>query len=287
MTRSMTGFARREAQGEWGELVWELRSVNHRYLDVAPRLPEALRALEPAIREKVGGYVGRGKVEVTARLSTARPDQSIEIDEARLVALSAALDTVRARVIDCRAPDALRLLTFPGVQRDIEPDTESLHADAMASLELALADLRDMRAAEGARLADLLTTRASAIGEHGDAVRQRVPVVRAEQADKLRARLAEMDVEADPARVETELVMAAQRMDVAEELDRLDAHIAALHEALTRDEPVGRRLDFLMQEFNREANTLGSKSVDAEVTGHAVEMKVLIEQMREQVQNIE
>ncbi|MGB7755787.1 MAG: YicC/YloC family endoribonuclease [Salinisphaera sp.] len=287
MTRSMTGFARREAQGEWGELVWELRSVNHRYLDVSPRLPEALRALEPAIREKVGQYVGRGKVEVTARLATARPDQSIEIDTERLAAVSAAVDTVRSSVIDCRAPDALRLLTFPGVQQDVEPDTEALQAAALQSLDAALADLRDMRAAEGARLADMLTTRAAAIRERAAAVRKRVPEVRAEQADKLRARLAEMDVEADPARLETELVMAAQRMDVAEELDRLDAHIEALNQALTREEPVGRRLDFLMQEFNREANTLGSKSADAEVTGHAVEMKVLIEQMREQVQNIE
>ncbi|MGN8198437.1 YicC/YloC family endoribonuclease [Salinisphaera sp. RV14] len=283
----MTGFARREAQGEWGELVWELRSVNHRYLDVSARLPEPLRALEPAIREQVGQYVGRGKVEVTARLATARPDQSIEIDSERLAAVSAAVDTVRSSVIDCRAPDALQLLTFSGVQKEIEPDTETLQAAALESLNTALADLRDMRAAEGARLADMLVTRADAIGQHAQAVRRRVPDVRAEQADKLRARLAEMDIEADPARVETELVMAAQRMDVAEELDRLGAHIEALKHALTRDEPIGRRLDFLMQEFNREANTLGSKSVDAEVTGHAVEMKVLIEQMREQVQNIE
>lgn len=287
MTRSMTGFARREAQGEWGELVWELRSVNHRYLDVSPRLPETLRALEPTIREKVAKYVGRGKVEVTGRLATTRSDRSIEVDTERLAALSAAVDTVRTNVIDCRAPDALRLLTFPGVQKDIEPDTETLQAAALESLDAALADLRDMRESEGARLAEMLTTRADAIREHAAAVRQRVPEVRAEQAEKLRARLAEMDVEADPARVETELVMAAQRMDVAEELDRLDAHIEALKQALTRSEPVGRRLDFLMQEFNREANTLGSKSSDAEVTGHAVEMKVLIEQMREQVQNIE
>ena len=166
-------------------------------------------------------YVGRGKVEVTARLATARPDQSIEIDAERLAAVSAAVDTVRSSVIDCRAPDALRLLTFPGVQRDVEPDTEALQSAALASLDSALADLRDMRASEGARLAEMLTTRAAAIREHAAAVRKRVPEVRAEQAEKLRARLAEMDVDADPARVETELVMAAQRMDVAEELDRL------------------------------------------------------------------
>lgn len=287
MTRSMTGFARHEAQGEWGELVWELKSVNHRYLDISPRLPEALRALEPAIRERVGARVGRGKVEVTARLNLMRPEQEVEIDTERLAAVSAAIDSVRAQVIDSRSPDALRLLDFPGVQREASPDTEALQTAALEALDKALSDLCDMREAEGVRLTEMLTSRSESIREHAEAARQRVPVVRAEQAEKLRTRLAELDVEADPARVETELVMATQRMDVAEELDRLEAHIEALHQALGRSEPIGRRLDFLMQEFNREANTLGSKSADSEMTGHAVEMKVLIEQMREQVQNIE
>lgn len=287
MTRSMTGFARSQAQGEWGELVWEVRTVNHRYLDVSPRLPEPLRALEPAIREAVAGAVSRGKVEVTARLHQADAVQDIHIDESRLQGLADALSTVRSHVIDCQAPDALRLLNYPGVQRETEPDIDALQAAAFDSLKAALADLSRMREDEGRRLADMISTRAAAIGEHAEAVRARLPKVRQAWHDKLHARLAELDVEVDPARIEQELVMAAQRMDVAEEIDRLHSHIKALEAALGKHEPIGRRLDFLMQEFNREANTLGSKSQDAELTAHAVEMKVLIEQMREQVQNIE
>lgn len=287
MTRSMTGFARSQTQGEWGELVWEVRTVNHRYLDVSPRLPDALRALEPAIREAVAGVVSRGKVEVSARLCQASVVRDIEIDEQRLGRLGDALSSVRNHVIDCRAPDALQLLNYPGVQREIDPDTEALQAASFDSLKTALGDLDRMRSEEGQRLADMLSTRATAIGEHAEAVRERLPQVRQAWHDKLHARLAEFGVEADAARVEQELVFTAQRMDVAEEIDRLHSHIQALDEALAKDEPIGRRLDFLMQEFNREANTLGSKSQDAELTRHAVEMKVLIEQMREQVQNIE
>lgn len=287
MICSMTGFARRETRGDWGELVWELRSVNHRYLDISLRLPEALRMLEPTIREKVAAVIGRGKVEVTARLKQAVQAQPIEIDDERLASLSQAIEKIRITVIDCQAPNAMQLLNFPGIQKEVQGDTQALHAAAMQDLEAALADLADMRQIEGQRLADMLTTRAEKIGEHVAAVRQRLPQIQTELADKLYARLADLDIEADPGRVETELVMAAQRMDVAEELDRLEVHIQALHEALQRQEPVGRRLDFLMQEFNREANTLGSKSTASEITHHAVEMKVLIEQMREQVQNIE
>ncbi|MES1939455.1 YicC domain-containing protein [Salinisphaera sp. T5B8] len=287
MTRSMTGFARSQAQGDWGEVVWELRSVNHRYLDIHLRLPDALRALEPAIREAVSRVVSRGKVDIGAKLVTTDDTQSIEIDEQRLAALAEALSQVRSTVIDCRAPDALRLLTYPGVQREREPDTDAIQREALAALEDALAQLQSMRADEGGRLADMLIERARQIREHADAAAERVPQARAAWHDKLRARLAELDTEADPARVEQELIVTAQRMDVAEEIDRLHSHVAALEKALKKKEPIGRRLDFLMQEFNREANTLGSKSQDAQLTAHAVEMKVLIEQMREQVQNIE
>ncbi|WP_123590918.1 YicC/YloC family endoribonuclease [Salinisphaera orenii] len=287
MTRSMTGFARSQSQGTWGELVWELRSVNHRYLDIHLRLPEALRSLEPAIREAVGRHLSRGKVEVGARFAPAEASRAVEIDYARLDAVSEALSEIRARVIDCQAPDALRLLTFQGVQRETEPDTEALQRDALAALGQALEQLSAVRAEEGARMEAMLRERAATIGERAEAAAARLPVVKTAWADKLKARLAELDVEADPSRLEQEIVFTAQRMDVAEELDRLHSHVAALEDALSRDEPIGRRLDFLMQEFNREANTLGSKSQDAELTEHAVEMKVLIEQMREQVQNIE
>jgi uncharacterized protein (TIGR00255 family) len=287
MTRSMTGFARSQTQGDWGELVWELRSVNHRFLDIHLRLPEPLRALEPAIREAVSGVLSRGKVDISAKLQTADNAQTIEIDEQRLNALADALSHVRSTVIDCQAPDSLRLLTYPGVQREADPDMEAVHRDALAALEDALGQLQTMRDEEGSRLADMLTDRAHRIRAHADAAAARVPQVRDAWHAKMRGRLEELDTETDPARLEQELIFTAQRMDVAEEIDRLHSHVAALESALQKSEPIGRRLDFLMQEFNREANTLGSKSQDADLTAHAVEMKVLIEQMREQVQNIE
>ncbi len=287
MIRSMTGFARHEIRGPWGELTWELKSVNHRYLETSTRLPEPLRAVEGAIRERVGARIGRGKVEISARLSLAEPTQGIAIDETRLAALAEALERVRGQVIDCRAPDAMALLDYPGVQQSAGPDIDQLQTAALAGLDAALDQLCDMRAAEGQRIAEMLLTRSQTIAEHARGVAERVPAVRAELADKWRARLAELAISADEARLETELVLAAQRMDIAEEVDRLGAHVAALADALQRAEPVGRRLDFLMQEFNREANTIGSKSADSAVTAHAVEMKVLIEQMREQVQNVE
>ena len=287
MTRSMTGFARSQTQGDWGELVWELRSVNHRYLDIHLRLPEPLRALEPAIRDAISRVLSRGKVDVAAKLQTADNTQTIEIDEQRLTALADALSQVRATVIDCQAPDALRLLSYPGVQREVEPDMDAIHRDALTALNDALGQLQSMRDDEGSRLAQMLVERARQIGEHADAAAVRVPQVRDSWHAKMRSRLDELDTETDPARLEQELIFTAQRMDVAEEIDRLHSHVAALESALEKSEPIGRRLDFLMQEFNREANTLGSKSQDAELTAHAVEMKVLIEQMREQVQNIE
>lgn len=287
MTRSMTGFARSQAQGDWGEVVWELRSVNHRYLDIHLRLPDALRALEPAIREAVSRVVSRGKIDIGAKLATTDDTQSIEIDEQRLAALGEALSQVRSTVIDCRAPDALRLLTYPGVQREREPDTDAIQRDALAALKDALDQLQSMREDEGSRLAAMLVDRARQIREHADAAAARVPQAREAWHEKLSARLAELEIEADPARLEQELIVTAQKMDVAEEIDRLHSHVEALEKALKKKEPIGRRLDFLMQEFNREANTLGSKSQDSELTAHAVEMKVLIEQMREQVQNIE
>ncbi|MAS10065.1 YicC/YloC family endoribonuclease [Salinisphaera sp.] len=287
MTRSMTGFARSQTQGDWGELVWELRSVNHRYLDIHLRLPEPLRALEPAIRDAISRVLSRGKVDVAAKLQTADNTQTIEIDEQRLTALADALSQVRATVIDCQAPDALRLLSYPGVQREVEPDMDVIHRDALTALNDALGQLQSMRDDEGSRLAQMLVERARQIGEHADAAAARVPQVRDSWHAKMRSRLDELETETDPARLEQELIFTAQRMDVAEEIDRLHSHVAALESALEKSEPIGRRLDFLMQEFNREANTLGSKSQDAELTAHAVEMKVLIEQMREQVQNIE
>lgn len=287
MTCSMTGFARTETGGPWGTLVWEARSVNHRYLDVRLRLPEPLRAAEPTLRDMAGKQLGRGKIELSARLEGGAMAQTVAIDNQRLQALATALEAVRSAVPECGMPDSLELLQYPGVQQDVKPDADAIQQAARTSLQTVLSELQSMRVEEGERLATLLRERARQIGEHATAAAQRLPQVRAARHQQLRERLDELNVEADPARLEQELVLTAQRMDVAEELDRLHSHIEALEDALARPEPIGRRLDFLMQEFNREANTLGSKAQDAELTHHAVEMKVLIEQMREQVQNIE
>lgn len=287
MIRSMTGFARIEATGGWGELSWELRAVNHRYLDVHPRLPEELRALEPELRQRIGRRLGRGKVECTLRLRPAVADTALEIDEKRLAAIADAGRRVAAALPEAAAPDPLRVLQWPGVLRETPPDLEAAADAALDAFDRALSELAAMREAEGGRIETFLRERAARIGELADAVRARLPEVRAAWREKLMARLAEIEAPADGGRLEQEAVLIAQRLDVDEELARLDSHIQALDKALALDEPVGRRLDFLMQELNREANTLTSKSQDAEVTRCGVEMKVSIEQMREQVQNVE
>lgn len=287
MARSMTGFARIETSGPWGKLAWEARSVNHRYLDVRVRLPDVVRAIEPRVRETVASQLSRGKVELSLRLESDTATQAIDVDSVRLDKLAEALDGIRAAVPDCRSPDSLQLLQYPGIQHERQPDAEAIEQAAMASLLAAVADLQQMRVEEGERLAEILRDRAAKIAEHARGAADRLPQVQRAWRRRLHERLDELDVEADPARVEQELVFTAQRMDVAEELDRLHSHIASLEDALALEEPIGRRLDFLMQEFNREANTVSSKSQDTELTNHAVEMKVLIEQMREQVQNIE
>lgn len=287
MARSMTGFARSEASGSWGKLTWEARSVNHRYLDVRLRLPDAVKPMEQTFRETVSQQLYRGKVELDLGFEPVSTTRAIEVDSERLDALAETLASVRAAVPDCRAPDSLDLLQYPGVQREAEPDTQAIQEAAQEALQRALAQLQRTRGEEGERMADILRDRAAGIAEYADAAARRLPEVRQAWYDRLCGRLDELGVEADSSRLEQELVFTAQRMDVAEELDRLHSHVESLRDALQRDDAIGRRLDFLMQEFNREANTLGSKSQDTELTNHAVEMKVLIEQMREQVQNIE
>lgn len=287
MIRSMTGFARTEATGEWGELSWELRAVNHRYLDVHLRLPDDLRSLEPDLRQRIGRRLGRGKVECTLKLRAAAADATLEIDQERLAAIADATRRVGASLPEAAPPDPLRLLQWPGVLRETPPDLEAAAAAAREAFDQALAELAAMREAEGGHIETFLRERAAQVEELAKAVRERLPAVRDAWHEKLMARLAEIDAPADSGRLEQEAVLVAQRLDVDEEISRLDSHVQALHNALALDEPVGRRLDFLMQEFNREANTLSSKSQDAEITRWGVEMKVLIEQMREQVQNVE
>ncbi len=285
MIRSMTAFASAETSGPAGVLGCELRTVNHRYLEISPRLPDELRALESPLRERIGARLARGKVDVTVRRADAA-DAPLEVDEAFL-AKAAKL----AREIDAHFPslrvEFTELLRYPGVLRRSAVDPEAQQAALMAVVDQALDALVATREREGAKLAQILRDRLAAIEKAVAQVREWMPQINAALRARLEARLGEFRQGTDPGRLEQELVLQVTRADVDEELDRLSTHVAETRRVLGLDEPVGRRLDFLMQEFNREANTLGSKSVDARTTNVAVELKVLIEQMREQVQNVE
>ena len=285
--RSMTAFASGERNLEWGgTLGCELRAVNHRFLEVGVRLPDELRASEPALRERIAARLSRGKVDLAVRLRTTDSGDALQVDDAVVERLGDL-----ARRIDGRFPgmrvDFAQLLQLPGVLQVRAVDPEALQAAALAQLDAVLDDFVAAREREGAKLAAAISERAAAIAAIAAEVRTLVPNIRAGQRQKLETRLAELGSALEPGRLEQELVIWLQKLDVDEELDRLDSHLDELRRVLEQKEPVGRRLDFLLQEFNREANTLGSKSVDARTTNAAVELKVLIDQIREQVQNIE
>jgi uncharacterized protein (TIGR00255 family) len=289
MIRSMTGFARREQSGPWGALTWELRTVNHRYLEVGCRLPEELRAAEADFRQAIAGVVRRGKVDCTLNFrAAAQTAAQIEINLPLVEALLARARELSRLAGEGAAPiNPLDLLRWPGVVQDQGRDVTPLLAAAQASLADALKALTDTRAREGERIRELLLQRCELLLKLVAAVIERLPEVRARIRARLTERIAQLSAEPDAERLEQELAILAQKMDVDEELDRLRGHIAEVRKALDSAEPAGRRLDFLMQELNREANTLSSKSQDAETTRAAVDMKVIIEQMREQVQNVE
>jgi uncharacterized protein (TIGR00255 family) len=288
MIRSMTGYARAEQQGPWGRLSWELRSVNHRYLDVQFKLPEDFRAIENELRTQATAQIGRGKVEIGLRYQRAAASETaLNVDAQRLTAVVAALNLVGQQTRTLSAPDPVRILSFPGVVRSEAAEAALPLAEAQASFAAALADFAAMREREGERLTVYLAERLDALSALVAAVRLRAPEVRDAWLERLRGKLRELGVDVDPARLAQEAALAAQRLDVDEELSRLDSHIVEIRGTLKRGEAVGRRLDFLMQELNREANTLGSKSADLEVSRVALELKLLIEQMREQIQNIE
>ena len=282
----MTAFASGEQQGPAGTLACELRAVNNRFLELGLRLPEELRALEPALRERVAARVHRGKLDLSFRLRTAEGAGALELDEGMLDRLSRIALDMQAKFPMLRA-ELTELLQFPGVMRSGGVDGEALQAMALSLLDAVLDDFVAARGREGAGLAAAISERVDGIAAIAAQVHGMMPVIRAGQRQKLEARLAELAQPADPGRLEQELVLSLQKLDVDEELDRLDTHVAELRRVLREDKPVGRRLDFLLQEFNREANTLGSKSVDARTSAAAVELKVLIDQVREQAQNIE
>ena len=286
--RSMTGSARVEAQHPWGRITWELRSVNNRFLDLQLKLPEEFRALEAELRAQAAARLSRGKVEAGLRYTReVAATEKIELDLPRLHQLKDAMNTVSYELGATSTADPLRVLAFPGVIRQDTADFAPLLVEAKKLFERALAEFTDTRAREGARAAEHLLDRASALEVLMEKIRLRYPLVRDQWLEKLKARCADLGVEVEPQRLAQETVMAAQRLDVDEEMSRLASHLVEVRQAISKGESVGRRLDFLMQELNREVNTTGSKSQDAEMTQCTVEMKVIIEQMREQIQNIE
>ena len=288
MIRSMTAFARQETRGDWGVLTCEIRTVNHRYLEPSFRLPDCLRELENDFREQLRKQLKRGKVDVGLRLQASdQAEQRFTIDESLTQALNEAANRIN-RILDNPAHiNALDVLRWPGVMATPEQDYTEAKAAAAMLFEQTVSQLVEAREREGTRLLAILEQRLDAIEAQVGQVRERMPQLLQAQELNLRERFEKAKVELEPERIAQEMVMLAQKSDVAEELDRLDAHVAEVRDTLASADAIGRRLDFLMQELNREANTLSSKSIDAGLTRAAVDLKVWIEQLREQVQNIE
>jgi len=286
----MTAFARREASTPGGTLTWELRTVNHRYLELSFKLPEEMRGVEPVIRERLAKRLGRGKVDCHLKLAP-REGADLEMDEVlvrRLMELAHKTEALAAHAGGSVGPwRMVDLLRWPGVFKTTPVDADAQVQAALALLDQALDELIETRNREGAQLADILRQRLDSMETIAGTVRTLIPEIRQLYRERLNARLQDVRAELDASRLEQEIVLFAQKTDVDEELDRLVTHIAEVRRVIEGPGQIGRRLDFLMQELNREANTLGSKAADVRVTNAAVDLKVLIEQMREQVQNIE
>jgi uncharacterized protein (TIGR00255 family) len=288
MIKSMTAFARKQTQGDWGTAIIEIKTVNHRYLDINLRTPEAVRDLEMPLREAIRKQLQRGKVDFTLRYSqSSSTDLQLTLNEALLVQLINAADKVESYLPASTQYGAMDLLRWPGVIQANEGDLTVIQKHLLSLAGETLIELNNAREREGCALTELIQQRLTALDAQVELVKPRIGEVMAQQRQKLQERISELEVSVDPERLEQELVLLAQRIDVSEELDRLITHTKEVQHVLNKGGTVGRRLDFLMQELNREANTLGSKSIDSAMTQASIEMKVLIEQMREQVQNIE
>ena len=285
MVSSMTAFARLEESGEWGHAVWEIRTVNHRYLDISTRLPEELRALESGVRERVAARLSRGKVECNLRYDAEAMLNDISVN-ARLAGkiIQAAANLPIANPAPVNPVDILR---WPGVIEKNAPDLEQTGAHLFELLDRTLHDLLDNRRREGEKTSRMIEDRCELALQQVKQLRTRVPEIITALGARHLARVQELELELDSGRLEQEIALLSQKLDVDEELDRLETHILEVRHVLTEAKPIGRRLDFLMQEMNREANTLGSKSAHIDTGNASIELKVLIEQMREQVQNIE
>ncbi|WP_233972288.1 YicC/YloC family endoribonuclease [Pectobacterium versatile] len=287
MIRSMTAYARREIKGNWGSAAWELRSVNQRYLETYLRLPEQFRSLEPVARERIRARLTRGKIECNLRFELDPSAQSALILNEKLAKqLVNAANWVKMQS-DEGEINPVDILRWPGVMSAEEQDLDAISAELLTALEGALDDFIAARESEGDALKGMIEQRLAGVSAEVIKVRAQMPNILLWQRERLQSKLEDAQVQLENNRLEQELVLMAQRVDVAEELDRLDAHVKETYKILKKEEAVGRRLDFMMQEFNRESNTLASKSINADVTASAIELKVLIEQMREQIQNIE
>lgn len=284
MTKSMTAFARSES----GHISWEIRSVNHRYLEVGLKVPDAFRSLEIGLRNKLKARLNRGKIDCQLRIGHSQASEaSLSIDEKLLEDLTGALATIIPKLETVAPVNPLEVLKWPGILSEPTEDEESIKKTVVELFDSALAQLIEMRSSEGAELRKIILEKLADLRSIVEQAATEAPIISARQRDKMISKLNDLKIEADPGRIEQELVIMAQKSDVAEELDRLNTHIEEVSATLDSKEAVGRRLDFLMQELNREANTLSSKAVATNTTIQAVELKVAIEQMREQIQNIE
>ncbi|CAK9886938.1 MAG: hypothetical protein XXXJIFNMEKO3_03388 [Candidatus Erwinia impunctatus] len=287
MIRSMTAYARREIKGEWGTAAWEIRSVNQRYLETNLRLPEQFRGMEPVVRERLRQRLTRGKIECQLRFEADPQMQSaLVLNEKLAIQLVNAANWIKQQSGEGTV-NPLDILRWPGVMSAEEQDLDTISAELLTALDATISDFIAARESEGAALKALIEQRLAGVSVEVAKVRTHMPGILVWQRERLTSKLADIENQLDTQRLEQELIILSQRIDVAEELDRLEAHVKETYNILTKKEAVGRRLDFMMQEFNRESNTLASKSINAEITSSSIELKVLIEQMREQIQNIE
>ncbi|MFS1413895.1 YicC family protein [Vibrio sp. 10N.286.49.C2] len=288
MIYSMTAYARKEVKGDWGSAVWEIRSVNQRYLETYFRLPEQFRGLEPVLRERFRKRLARGKVECNLRFEANPAAKSeLNINEALAQQVINAAKQVMSLTGEDSRLNPFQVMNWPGVMETPEQDMDTINKELLVGFEAALVDFIEARASEGSNMKALIDQRLEAITSEVVKVRARMPEIIEWQRERLLGKFEDAKVDLDAGRVEQELILLAQKSDVAEELDRLDSHVKETTSIMKKGGACGRRLDFMMQEFNRESNTLASKSISTDITASGVELKVLIEQMREQIQNIE
>ena len=285
--KSMTGFSRIQDSDELGDFTWEMRSVNHRYLETQFKMPEKFKHLEPKLREILRSIVARGKIESNLYLKLNTSSQDLAINEDKLNQILNVAGKLEEKSKDIKLLSSFEILNWPGLLEASEIDLSSLEKKILSGFEAAVNELVNARTAEGKRMSEIILNRVGLIEDLVEEIRSDMPTILEDYNQRLKDKLSNFNVEVDPDRLEQELVMLAQKTDVAEELDRLVAHTSEVRDTLKKSEPCGRRLDFLMQELNREANTLGAKSIAIKSSQGSISLKVLIEQMREQVQNIE